>query len=246
MVIYSVGKKNHMSWLAGYGKNDFCGFPLCVLCQFDRFYGPSCWTGTTQGSGCSSQLQPQRPANLNLKGTCPKWCRASSVFKRWGHPWGFWQPRGRVWQTDSLGWFQMVLSAAACRRCPSSRLSRHQPQHLCPSRGGGRERLELWTTSSSSQAPRLHDRLVEGFEEARAVRGAVPAGGWGGEQKLPVGIGLGSESRVVVWGLLLHEHQRTSRLPAAGVDRLKSQPFSPASTVGRKEEMIKWQELKIR
>lgn len=60
-------KKNHVNWLAGCGNNYFCGFPQCVLRQLDRFYSPSCCTGTRQGSGCSAQSLPHRPANLRDK-----------------------------------------------------------------------------------------------------------------------------------------------------------------------------------
>lgn len=56
--LFCQGGRNHVNWLAGYGNNYFCVFAQCVLCHFDRFYGPSCCTGTGQGSGCSARSLP--------------------------------------------------------------------------------------------------------------------------------------------------------------------------------------------
>lgn len=137
----------------------------------------------------------------------------------------------------------MVLSAAACQRCPSPLLSRHQPLGLSPASLPGQE-------TGPGEAETLdHELLQPGTTAAQPLGRGVLRGQsrkWSHPSSGMRRRWEAARRNSLFGGSCLMSTQQTSWLPAAGVDLTKRHRFSPASRVGRSEEMIKWQELKIR
>jgi len=146
----------------------------------------------------------------------------------------------------SDGWCCQLLRASSARpRCRVGISPRVPAQHLCPGRDWeGTGALDHELQQPGTAAVRLLGRVVirgQSHQWACSGRRMRRRGEGASRNRLrelsPVSLPGGSCFMIT---------QQTSSLPAAGAGWAKRWRFSPASRVGCEEEMIKWQELKIR